>query len=191
MKKSLALFLLISLPAIFFAQSDNTLLGGPNKLKITGLFGGVSLTYLEQDLFDDPIDRNGFWGLEISNNFDVIFRRFSRPTDKFVFGTNETLELKSRGVEFGFRPFERNVIHPSFNLYLAKGRLENREIGIRDNVLFVQPKAGLEINTLGFMKTSLLVGYNVIDGVDLINYNNNNFSRMTLELNMKFGGFWN
>ena len=191
MKKTLILLFVFTLPTIIFSQSDNTLFGGPNKLKITGVFGGVSLTYLEQDLFQSPIDQNGFWGLEIANNFDLSFRRISRPTDKLVFGTNEALDLRTRGVQFGYRPFEDKVIHPSLAIYVSKGSLESREIDIKDHILMLQPKAGFEINTFRFMKTSLLLGYNFINGVDLFQYNNENFSRMSLELNFKFGGFWN
>ena len=191
MKKTLILLFVFTLPTIIFSQSDNTLFGGPNKLKITGVFGGVSLTYLEQDLFQSPIDQNGFWGLEIANNFDLSFRRISRPTDKLVFGTNEALDLRTRGVQFGYRPFEDKVIHPSFAIYVSKGSLESREIDIKDHIIMLQPKAGFEINTFRFMKTSLLLGYNFINGVDLFQYNNENFSRMSLELNFKFGGFWN
>ena len=190
MKKTLILLFVFTLPTIIFSQSDNTLFGGPNKLKITGVFGGVSLTYLEQDLFQSPIDQNGFWGLEIANNFDLSFRRISRPTDKLVFGTNEALDIRTRGVQFGYRPFEDKVIHPSLAIYVSKGSLESREIDIKDHILMLQPKAGFEINTFRFMKTSLLLGYNFINGVDLFQYNNENFSRMSLELNFKFGGFW-
>jgi hypothetical protein len=190
MKKTLILLFVFTLPTIIFSQSDNTLFGGPNKLKITGVFGGVSLTYLEQDLFQSPIDQNGFWGFEIANNFDLSFRRISRPTDKLVFGTNEALDIRTRGVQFGYRPFEDKVIHPSLAIYVSKGSLESREIDIKDHILMLQPKAGFEINTFRFMKTSLLLGYNFINGVDLFQYNNENFSRMSLELNFKFGGFW-
>ena len=190
MKKTLILLFVFTLPTIIFSQSDNTLFGGPNKLKITGVFGGVSLTYLEQDLFQSPIDQNGFWGFEIANNFDLSFRRISRPTDKLVFGTNEALDIRTRGVQFGYRPFEDKVIHPSLAIYVSKGSLESREIDIKDHILMLQSKAGFEINTFRFMKTSLLLGYNFINGVDLFQYNNENFSRMSLELNFKFGGFW-
>ena len=190
MKKTLILLFVFTLPTIIFSQSDNTLFGGPNKLKITGVFGGVSLTYLEQDLFQSPIDQNGFWGFEIANNFDLSFRRISRPTDKLVFGTNEALDIRTRGVQFGYRPFEDKVIHPSLAIYVSKGSLESREIDIKDHILMLQPNSGFEINTFRFMKTSLLLGYNFINGVDLFQYNNENFSRMSLELNFKFGGFW-
>jgi hypothetical protein len=197
MKKSLSLLLAVIIPAIFFAQSDNTLFGGPNKLKITGVFGGASIIFLEQNIFESSddlslqVDRDGFWGVEIANNFDLAFRRISRSTDRVVFGSNEYIDLKTRGVDLAYRPFEDKIIHPMLSVYLASGKLENREIRIKDRILLAQPKAGIEINTLGFMKTSLLVGYNFMDGVELINYSNQDFSRMTLELNLKFGAFWN
>lgn len=195
MKKSLSLLMLLAIPAIFFAQSDNTLLGESNKMKITGVFGGISVSYLDHYFDDDqlsiPIDRNGFWGVEIANQFDLSFRRISRSTNRLVHGSSSLIDLKTNGLEFGYRPLENKVIHPMFSVYLGKGKLVSKEVKVKDRIILAQPKVGLELNALKFMKTSLQVGYNFLEGVDLENYTNNDFSRMSIELNLKFGGFWN
>lgn len=191
MTKVLNLLMLFTFSLVITTQAqDQTLFGGPNKLKITGAFGGFAYGYTSDFLYDSNI-RNSFFGLEISNNFDIVLKRVQYDTGLYYETVSNDLDIASRGLEFVYRPMEQRVIHPYMSILVSRGKIRDDHFDVKDKVGVFQPRLGFEINALKFFKLNLNVGYNHVDGVDLTGFSGEDFSGGFGEISFKFGGFWN
>ena len=191
MKNLFKLTILLCLPIFIQAQSTDRTLGDlTNRIKITGVFGGVNFYTYEGG------STHGRFGFEIANNFDLSFQAGSiEYRSSFSFGGTQEIDLQ--GIEFSYRPLEDRIFHPILSVSYNRAKTKE-QFDSFNQVLFpaykfnnLQTKIGMEINVLRFLKLGVHGGLNIYE--DLSDSNrllNKDLPKYFGQLSLKFGGFW-
>lgn len=191
MKNLFKLTILLCLPSFIQAQSTDRTLGDlTNRIKITGVFGGVNTyTYEGENL-------HGRFGFEIANNFDLSFQAGSiEYRSSLSFGGTQEIDLQ--GIEFSYRPLEDRIFHPILSVSYNRAKTQS-QFDISNQILFpaykfnnLQTKMGMEINVFRFLKIGVHGGLNIYEDLsDSDRLLNKNLPKYFGQLSFKFGGFW-
>jgi opacity protein-like surface antigen len=189
MKNLLNIALLLCAPFLLQAQStDKTLEDLTDKVKLTGLFGGINIY--------DEGHTHGRFGFEIANNFDLSFQAGSLEyRSSLSFGGYSKIDL--RGIEFSYRPLEDRVFHPILSVSYNRAKTEDTYDSF-NNIYFpnykfnnLQTKIGMEVNVFRFLKLGLHGGLNIFEDLSesqiLLN---KDLPKYFGQISFKFGGFW-
>ena len=192
MKNLFKLTILLCLPIFIQAQSTDRTLGDlTNRIKITGVFGGVNFYTFEGG------SPHGRFGFEIANNFDLSFQAGSIDYRSSLSSGNTREKIDTKGIEFSYRPLEDRIFHPIVSVSYNRAETEDAYDSF-NNVYFpsykfnnLQTKVGMEVNVFRFLKLGLHGGLNIFEDLSesgiLIN---NDLPKYFGQLSFKFGGFW-
>lgn len=192
MKNLFKLTILLCLPIFIQAQSTDRTLGDlTNRIKITGVFGGVNFYTFEGG------STHGRFGFEIANNFDLSFQAGSIEYLSSLSSGNTREKIDTKGIEFSYRPLEDRIFHPILSISYNRAETEDSYYSFTNqyipNYKFnnLQTKIGMEINVLRFLKLGVHGGLNIYE--DLSDSNrllNKDLPKYFGQLSLKFGGFW-
>lgn len=198
--KRIIILLISVLPAFsLFAQEDDdfkTIFDG-SPLHISG-FGGPFMNFTAID--GEFAHMMGGGGGIIINDF--FFGGFglglTTSHDPSYYSGEQDVEFGYGGLWFGHTLFSDRAIHPSAHLQVGwggitvwEGEYDHDNFLEEDGVFVVSPTVELEANITRFFKMGVGVRYRFVQGVEMVSYDNSDFSDFGAFLSFKFGWFDN
>ncbi len=116
--------------------------------------------------------------------------------DPLYFDGEQSVEFGFGGFWLGQTFYSKKAIHPAASLRIGWGGITIWEDDYnadhfleKDGVFVLIPTVELEANVTRFLKMGLGVSYRIVEGVDLLSYNDTDFSDLGVFLSFKFGWF--
>lgn len=192
MKQPFFLACIFLLAAGALHAQDRSLFGSSNNNRF-GIF--VSPLLERGEVFDDKTTSlGGGGGFVLGNGFIGAYGLASLNfEDVFDLNDVEEIGMAHGGLWLGYVPGQQHALHFYSSLKLGLGAIEidtdNFDPDIADNILVVAPEAGLELNITKFLRLAGTIGYRWVDGVELADYNNKDFTGWTSNLALRIGYF--
>ncbi len=147
------------------AQREETLFGSRN-WGFSGIWGGYTHQYTEY-ANTDAWNRGGFFGFEFGKSLSLGWSNYSLRNDVVLNGTdNQRFDFKYNGGKLGYAFVPYRAIHPVLNFEVGRGEVKLGGVG-RDQVLIIQPSAGVEINVFRWFRFGLEGGYRSVQNYNL------------------------
>jgi hypothetical protein len=185
------LFLLFSLLALgtATAQREETLIG-ERGWGFSGIWGGYSHQLTNYDA-TEGWNRGGFFGFEFGKSLTIGWSNY-RLRDDILLRNNETRRFditryNGAKISYAFIPYK--AIHPVLNFEIGRGRTRLQNEGT-DEMLFMHPSGGLEINVFRWFRLGLEGGYRFVNNSDYVSLSNEQLSGAYGQLSLKFGFSW-
>jgi hypothetical protein len=187
MKRTLSIFLVITISTLTLSAQREETLFGKNGFEFSGAWGAATYNYsfFEEDYV---FTRGGYGGLEFGNTFFLGYGWFRfRENAEPIEGNRFT--LKYHGIMLGIAPGAHKVAHPRITMLIGggKARLDG---GPTDRVFVFQPSAGLEINVFGWFRVGAEGGYRIVANENLPGLSARDLSSPFAQLDLRFGFSW-
>ncbi|HBS88891.1 MAG: hypothetical protein A2W91_00880 [Bacteroidetes bacterium GWF2_38_335] len=200
MKRLFLFLLIIPFFQLSYAQEENDTLYEEDNLlfqgnaKISG-FGGplINFTKINGDfsfmmgggggiLFNDNLFFGGY-GMGNSNKLEI---------DSSVYAGNY-LGFANGGLWAGYVFMNKKKVHPCITLMLGWGNVTiANELGYiqkLDNIYVITPGLDIEYSIASFLKITAGVYYRKVSGISEIDFTDDNFSDLSVQITFKFGYF--
>ncbi|NBC05116.1 MAG: hypothetical protein GVY20_15635 [Bacteroidetes bacterium] len=172
-----------------------------------------------ETLLNGDIDHGGYGGLisnfsEINNSFGVTFGGYGAwLIDHTVAigggGLGLTNDIKFDetpegdryisfgygGLYFGYLHNSEEMFHITLETFIGSGEVnlrynsDNEDLFDDDRVFVIDPTINVELNLTNFMRVTIGVGYRFVNGVNLENLDDKDFSSPTFRSTIRFGSF--
>ncbi len=163
-----------------------------------GLFGGFGGPFMNVTFLDAPSFSVGGGGAALLTK-NIFLGGFGQSTSsinpinsKIAGFENYKIETEMGGLWIGYI-LRTKYIDFSFSGKSAWGHIylddTNIQTTIYDDISVLTPSFEIEKRIGGITKISLGVFYNFYNGVNIVSYNNSDFSAPGISLNLKFGYF--
>ena len=177
-------FILFSFSSILVAQKEQTLFNKHGGIKLTGIWAGSNNSIVDFEN-DFNLNNGGFFTFEINNDFLIGWTGY----DSDVVSGGQNIEINGNDLLLGYALNSKDIIHPVFYLQGGSSKLEIADVG-SDRVFVAQPMVGVEMNIVRFFRIGVEGGYRFFNDVDLVGFNDKDFSGPVVGLKLKFGWSW-
>lgn len=188
-----AFFLFFALTSTIYAQSETLLNGDIDH----GGFGGLISNFSEvNNSFGVTFGGYGAWlidhtvaigggGLGLTNDIKLDETPEGDRYIRFGYG----------GLYFGYLHTSSRLIHFTVETFIGSGEVnlryssDNEDLLDDDRVFVIDPSVNGELNLTNFMRVTLGIGYRFVNGVNLEDLDDGDFSSPTIRVSVRFGSF--
>lgn len=170
------------------AQREETLIG-ERGWGFSGIWGGYTHQLTNFDA-TQGWNRGGFFGFEFGKSLNIGWSHYSLRDD-ILLRKNESRVFditRYNGAKIGYAFIPYRAIHPMVNFEIGRGRTVLN--GVRDEMLFIHPSAGLELNIFRWFRLGLEGGYRFVSNSDYPTLSNEQLSGVYGQVSLKFGFSW-
>lgn len=178
-------FLIVAFAAT--AQREETILGSRN-WGFSGIWGGYTHQYTQYHQ-TDGWNRGGFFGFEFGKALNIGWSHYSLRDDILLNADNQRFDFKYNGGKLGYAFIPYKAVHPVLNFEVGRGEVKLGGVG-KDQVLVLQPSAGIEINVFRWFRLGLEGGYRMVQNYDLGSVTEQQLSGAYGQATIKFGYSW-
>jgi hypothetical protein len=169
------------------AQREETIIG-QRGWGLTGVWGGYNHQYTTFDT-KNIYDRGGFFTFEFGKTLLVGWSNYGLEGNIAVQSEDRPFDMKWNTLNVGYNIASYKAIHPIVRVDVGGGKARLGGYG-SDQVLVVQPAAGIEINVFRWMRLGLEGGYRFVNDANLGPLTDQQLSAPFGQASLKFGYSW-
>lgn len=171
------------------AQREETVLGSRG-WGFSGIWGGYTHQITQYNNIDGW-NRGGFFGFEFGKSLNVGWSHYSLRDNILINAAdNKRFDFKYNGGKLAYAFIPYRAIHPVLNFEIGRGRVTVTGLP-KDEVLVLQPSAGVEINVFRWFRLGLEGGYRMVNNYDASGpLSDDKLSGAFGQATLKFGFSW-
>ena len=181
--KKILLLLFVLASTLLNAQHEETLL---SHMRFSGAWGSWNSS-IGKIKNENIYFNGGYGGIELGK--DLFLGWGGYKSSSSIRQDDLRFHMKWNGPVVSYSPASHRVLHPSFTLMVANGKLDPDNASY-DRIFVAQPSLGAELNLVRWCHVSVNGGYRFVNDVDLGKYTDTDFSGLYGELVLKFGISW-